>query len=300
MAQEGNNTEVMARQWFQYMSGDEVLFDIFHYFSDDLQPYAPIPKDKEEDSDFLTLQQLTKEENMNHNENISALRDSERNRSLEKYRYSQNISPNSDISASVFLKGQNNVIRGLSLRLQSSMNRDSWKLVNNTSHTRKRRDDRGMMYLPIGGTKKVSCPTAADAAGVSITQMAFLSICLTVFSIIVNISNNINNNNNNNNLNSDNNLSNNNAQLSLNVNNAAQVNVMLPPPVPGRKKRSNLRDIWNEVEIKVASDNIDQLYQELLGNKETDDVQEPYSPGGTKYNTFYIVSDHAKMLRASN
>ncbi|XP_042860811.1 uncharacterized protein LOC122246346 [Penaeus japonicus] len=116
---------------------------------------------------------------------------------------------------------------------------------NSSASRRFRRSDQGLMYLPIGGTTKVQCPTAADAAGVSIAQMAFLSICLTVFNVIVNINNNINNNNNNNNINSDNNLSNNNAELSLNVNNAGQVNVMLPPPIPGRKRRTpSLRARW--------------------------------------------------------
>ena len=102
------------------------------------------------------------------------------------------------------------------------------------------------MYLPVGSTTQVSCPTSADAAGISISQMAFLSMILTMFSIIVNINNNINNNNNSNNINTDNNLSNNNVQLSVNSNNAAQVNVMLP--AAGRKKREDaLRRIMDNI-----------------------------------------------------
>ncbi|XP_042211184.1 signal transducer and activator of transcription B-like [Homarus americanus] len=128
---------------------------------------------------------------------------------------------------------------------------------------RRRRSQGGMMYLPVGGTTQVQCPTAADAAGVSITQMAFLTICLTVFNIIVNINNNINNNNNNNNINSDNNLSNNNAQLSLNVNNAAQVNVMLPPPNPGRKRRSFVRNIWREARPSTTIISLNHILQQV-------------------------------------
>ncbi|XP_076056224.1 uncharacterized protein LOC143034161 [Oratosquilla oratoria] len=132
--------------------------------------------------------------------------------------------------------------------LRKYVNSIEGKTSNKSILRRRRRRDRhgnprkeGLMYLPIGGTTKVQCPTAADAAGISITQMAFLSMCLTVFNIIANVNNNINNNNNNNNLNSDNNVANNNAQLSLNVNNAAQINVMLPPPVPGKRKRRSMK-----------------------------------------------------------
>ncbi|XP_064097818.1 general transcriptional corepressor trfA-like [Macrobrachium nipponense] len=145
---------------------------------------------------------------------------------------------------------------------------------------RVRRSDKGMMYIPVGGTKKVQCPTAADAAGSSLIQMAFLSIFLTVFSIVVNVSNNINNNNNNNNVNTDNNLANNNAQLSLNVNNAAQVNVMLPPPIPGRRRRREtsssfsstsspfLRDTWKDVRMKEAALSLDEMLERLIREEE--------------------------------
>ncbi|XP_042211185.1 homeobox protein 5-like [Homarus americanus] len=141
---------------------------------------------------------------------------------------------------------------------------------NFSSNKRRRRSQGGMMYLPVGGTTQVQCPTAADAAGVSITQMAFLTICLTVFNIIVNINNNINNNNNNNNINSDNNLSNNNAQLSLNVNNGAQVNVMLPPPIPGRRKRATLRDNWHQVlPHTTTSDSLDHILHQVVKEKQS-------------------------------
>lgn len=129
------------------------------------------------------------------------------------------------------------------------------------------------MYLPIGGTTKVQCPTAADAAGVSIAQMAFLSICLTVFNVIVNINNNINNNNNNNNINSDNNLSNNNAELSLNVNNAGQVNVMLPPPIPGRKRRaSSFRAKWQN-EAEASGLDLSRWAESKTGEQELEHIR---------------------------
>ncbi|KAF0298880.1 hypothetical protein FJT64_003790 [Amphibalanus amphitrite] len=97
-----------------------------------------------------------------------------------------------------------------------------------------------VMYLPVGGGGGGKrCPTAADAAASSISQMAFLSLILAIFNVVANISNNINNNNNNNNNNNDNNLSSSNTNLSSNNNNANQINVQLPPPVIGRKRRSS-------------------------------------------------------------
>ena len=48
-------------------------------------------------------------------------------------------------------------------------------------------------YLPF------RCPTAADAAAVSIAQMTFLATSMNILSIVANINNNLNNNNNNNN-----------------------------------------------------------------------------------------------------
>ena len=113
------------------------------------------------------------------------------------------------------------------------------------SPRRRRRTGQGpdsggaVMYLPVGGGGGGKrCPTAADAAASSISQMAFLSLILAIFNVVANISNNINNNNNNNNNNNDNNVSSSNTNLSSNNNNANQINVQLPPPVPGRRRRS--------------------------------------------------------------
>ena len=76
------------------------------------------------------------------------------------------------------------------------------------------------------------CPTAADSAAVSLTQMTFLATAMNIFSVVANISNNINNNNNNNNQLSYNAQSNNNVVTNTNVNNGNQVNVMVPVLAP--------------------------------------------------------------------
>jgi len=89
-------------------------------------------------------------------------------------------------------------------------------------------DGGATMYLPLGGQGHVRCPTAADAAAVSIAQMTFLSTTLNILSIVINVNNNINNNNNNNNKLNINAQSNNNIVTNTNVNNGNQVNVMVP------------------------------------------------------------------------
>jgi len=93
-------------------------------------------------------------------------------------------------------------------------------------------DPGALMYLPLGGSKSVRCPTAADAAAVSIAQMTFLSTSLNILSIVANINNNLNNNNNNNNQLNINAQSNNNIVTNTNVNNGNQVNVMVPILMP--------------------------------------------------------------------
>jgi len=93
-------------------------------------------------------------------------------------------------------------------------------------------DPGALMYLPLGESKSVRCPTAADAAAVSIAQMTFLSTSLNILSIVANINNNLNNNNNNNNQLNINAQSNNNIVTNTNVNNGNQVNVMVPILMP--------------------------------------------------------------------
>ena len=51
------------------------------------------------------------------------------------------------------------------------------------------------MYLPLSNAGSIRCPTAADAAAVSITQMTFFATAMNIFSVVANISNNLNNNN---------------------------------------------------------------------------------------------------------
>ncbi|XP_071538868.1 uncharacterized protein [Panulirus ornatus] len=103
---------------------------------------------------------------------------------------------------------------------------------------RRRREDSGVMYLPVsGGGSSSSCPSYADTVASSLTQMAFASMALTVFNAVANILNNINNNNQNNNINSNSNVASNNANVASNSNNGNQVNVVLPPPIPGRRRR---------------------------------------------------------------
>ncbi len=85
-----------------------------------------------------------------------------------------------------------------------------------------------VMYLPLSNAGSIRCPTSADAAAVSLTQMTFLATAMNIFSVVANISNNLNNNNNNNNKVSFNVQSNNNVVTNTNVNNGNQVNVMVP------------------------------------------------------------------------
>ena len=98
-----------------------------------------------------------------------------------------------------------------------------------------------VFYVPVGdGTgpggaeEGLHCPTAADAAVVNVSQMAFLIIVLNVLSLTANVANNINNNNNNNNRNSINALSNSNVASNTNVNAGNEVNVMVPMINPGK------------------------------------------------------------------
>ena len=110
----------------------------------------------------------------------------------------------------------------------------------------------------------IRCPTKADAAAVSISQMIFLATSMNIFSIVANIANNMwvlklisnefflliccvisyrlfhhqivfifrNNNNNNNNRLSANVQSSSNTVTNTNVNNGNQINVMVPPLNP--------------------------------------------------------------------
>ncbi|XP_066945375.1 AP2/ERF domain-containing protein PFD0985w-like [Macrobrachium rosenbergii] len=104
---------------------------------------------------------------------------------------------------------------------------------------RKRRDNKAIMYLPVGSTGPGpgNCPDSVDAAAVSISQLVFLSLCLGVFTAVANVANNINNNNNNNNNNNDNNINSNNLNFAANANAGNQITVQIPP---GRRRKRDL------------------------------------------------------------
>ena len=116
---------------------------------------------------------------------------------------------------------------------------------------------KGVMYVSLdGGGGGESCPSLADSAAVSLSQMAFLSMSVSIFSVgmkwykiqceeydvdifsVANIANNLNNNNNNQNDNNLNYVHQQNNNLNMNQNIVNQLNIDLPPPVPGRKRRT--------------------------------------------------------------
>lgn len=112
--------------------------------------------------------------------------------------------------------------------LRSELIRQSIQLPNPGAFEETHR--RGsLLYVPVQNSgAAVSCPTENDAVAISITQLLFLTLVMSISSLVLNISNNVNNNNNNNNRNSLNVNSNNNLVSNTNVNNGNQVNVMVP------------------------------------------------------------------------
>ena len=102
-------------------------------------------------------------------------------------------------------------------------------------------DNQGVLYMNLGNQQnkiQYDCPTSADSSAVSLAQMAFLSMTVSIFTVVASIANNINNNNNNNNNNNLNFVKQKTQSISQNQNVVNQINIDLPPPVPGRKKRS--------------------------------------------------------------
>lgn len=98
----------------------------------------------------------------------------------------------------------------------------------------KRSDD--VMYVNIGGSQADNaCPSIADSAAVSLAQMAFLSMTVSIFTVVATVANNINNNNNNHNENNLNVVQQKQNSLSMNQNIVNQINIDLPPPVPGKR-----------------------------------------------------------------
>ena len=76
----------------------------------------------------------------------------------------------------------------------------------------------GVMYVSLDNSGGESCPTTADSSAVSLSQMAFLSMAVSIFSTVANIANNINNNNNNQNDNNINFVHQQNNNLNMNQN----------------------------------------------------------------------------------
>lgn len=96
------------------------------------------------------------------------------------------------------------------------------------------------MYMSLGRPAPASspdCPSQDDANLVSLAQMAFVSVTVSVFTLVASISNNLNANNNNDNSNNLNLASQKDTSLSQNQNIVNTINIDLPPPVPGRRKR---------------------------------------------------------------
>eukprot|EP00090_Calanus_glacialis_P024163 TRINITY_DN37511_c0_g1_i1.p1 TRINITY_DN37511_c0_g1~~TRINITY_DN37511_c0_g1_i1.p1 ORF type:complete len:214 (+),score=53.34 TRINITY_DN37511_c0_g1_i1:59-700(+) len=104
------------------------------------------------------------------------------------------------------------------------------------------------MYVNLdGGSGGESCPSVADSAAVSLSQMAFLSMSVSIFSTVANIANNLNNNNNNQNDNNLNYVHQQNNNLNMNQNIINQLNIDLPPPVPGKR---SISDVFSMAKIK--------------------------------------------------
>ena len=111
-----------------------------------------------------------------------------------------------------------------------------------SSAGKERSADDAVMYMSLGGNQspaEIHCPTKADSSAVSLAQMAFLSMTVSIFTVVASIANNINNNNNNNNDNNLNFVKQKTNSLSQNQNIVNVIDIDLPPPVPGRKKRSD-------------------------------------------------------------
>ena len=72
----------------------------------------------------------------------------------------------------------------------------------------------------------------------ALAQMAFLAMTVSIFTVVATVANNINSNNNNVNENNLNFVQQKENSLSMNQNIVNQINVDLPPPVPGKRSVS--------------------------------------------------------------
>ena len=58
-----------------------------------------------------------------------------------------------------------------------------------------RQDNQGVLYMNLGNQQnkiQYDCPTSADSSAVSLAQMAFLSMTVSIFTVVASIANNIN------------------------------------------------------------------------------------------------------------
>jgi hypothetical protein len=92
-----------------------------------------------------------------------------------------------------------------------------------------------MLYLPLGGSGKPQCPSAAGAKLAQLVPMMFAGMTFTIFDAVATVANNINSNNNNLNDQNINFQMSSNTVVTSNINVANQINVM---NMAGRKKRA--------------------------------------------------------------
>ena len=113
------------------------------------------------------------------------------------------------------------------------------------------------MYVNVGGSPSDNaCPSIADSSAVSLAQMAFLAMTVSVFTVVATVANNLNNNNNNVNDNNLNFVQQKQNSLSMNQNIVNQINIDLPPPVPGKRS--------------IRDDHLKILLVKMLQNKNLD------------------------------
>ncbi len=123
------------------------------------------------------------------------------------------------------------------------------------------------MYVNVGGGSSGdnSCPSVADSSAVSLAQMAFLSMTVSIFTVVATVANNLNNNNNNNNENNLNFVQQKQNNLQMNQNIVNQINVDLPPPVPGKR---SISDVNMEKRVKEVLEARIRQYDMCQDNKD--------------------------------
>ena len=129
-------------------------------------------------------------------------------------------------------------------------------LANNRNQ---KQNNPAVLYMNLGNQPnkiQYDCPTSADSSAVSLAQMAFLSMTVSIFTVVASIANNINNNNNNNNNNNLNFVKQKTQSISQNQNVVNQINIDLPPPVPGKKKRSLgkyiVSNMFTDISVQIS------------------------------------------------